>query len=255
MNNLAEEVKHATRPIYDPRDLLELIVPGPALLHLKPQGYVDEDPSSLFIPLQPETPVGATEATGEQGGKQKRKPLDHDADYNDEEGLVEDAGDPAYASDFDSTTQPGGFNVVVNDTETTLVEWLNSLNPHIVGPHLAAFLSSFANSCLQYNFHAAAMPRVCQELRPFSIPYDYQWKALGMINFMRKSPHQGIFIADPPGVGKTLPAAMATVMAKKHSQRNCFSLIVAPSSILGQWEEEFESFFKPVSHLLEVLNW
>lgn len=56
-------------------------------------------------------------------------------------------------------------------------------------------------------------------------------------------------IADPPGLGKTLPAMMAIVKDKfDPAIRNklMFSVVVGPASCLDQWRHEFERFFTPV---------
>jgi SNF2 family DNA or RNA helicase len=76
---------------------------------------------------------------------------------------------------------------------------------------------------------------------------EYQYRALGKIEKSNIGPLKALLLADPPGLGKTLPAMMAVVKAIPTARR--FSIIVAPSSCMEQWENEFKRFFVPVSPL------
>jgi superfamily II DNA or RNA helicase len=70
---------------------------------------------------------------------------------------------------------------------------------------------------------------------------DYQREGLSWLQFLREFGFGGI-LADDMGLGKTVQA-LATVLAEKESGRSTVpSLVVAPTSLMGNWRREAEKF-------------
>ena len=70
---------------------------------------------------------------------------------------------------------------------------------------------------------------------------DYQREGLNWLQFLREFGFAGI-LADDMGLGKTVQA-LSTVLVEKHSGRaNGPSLVVAPTSLMGNWRRETEKF-------------
>ena len=70
---------------------------------------------------------------------------------------------------------------------------------------------------------------------------DYQRDGLNWLQFLREFGFGGI-LADDMGLGKTVQA-LATVLVEKNSGRATGpSLVVAPTSLMGNWRREAEKF-------------
>ncbi len=70
---------------------------------------------------------------------------------------------------------------------------------------------------------------------------DYQRDGLNWLQFLREFGFGGI-LADDMGLGKTVQA-LATIMTEKQSGRTSSpSLVVAPTSLMGNWRREAEKF-------------
>ncbi|OED35487.1 hypothetical protein AB833_30165 [Chromatiales bacterium (ex Bugula neritina AB1)] len=70
---------------------------------------------------------------------------------------------------------------------------------------------------------------------------DYQRDGLNWLQFLREFGFSGI-LADDMGLGKTVQA-LATVLVEKNSGRSSGpSLVVAPTSLMGNWRRETEKF-------------
>ena len=70
---------------------------------------------------------------------------------------------------------------------------------------------------------------------------DYQREGLNWLQFLREFGFAGI-LADDMGLGKTVQA-LSTVLVEKHTGRaNGPSLVVAPTSLMGNWRRETEKF-------------
>ena len=70
---------------------------------------------------------------------------------------------------------------------------------------------------------------------------DYQRDGLNWLQFLREFGFGGI-LADDMGLGKTVQA-LATILVEKHSGRATSpSLVVAPTSLMGNWRREAEKF-------------
>ena len=70
---------------------------------------------------------------------------------------------------------------------------------------------------------------------------DYQRDGLNWLQFLREFGFSGI-LADDMGLGKTVQA-LATVLVEKQTGRcNSPSLVVAPTSLMGNWRREAEKF-------------
>lgn len=106
----------------------------------------------------------------------------------------------------------GGEEVDIDCDVDTLVTWLNSLAPQIVSiVPLLTLLFVFTN-ILQKALHAPPEPGFPTPCPKLAIePQSHQYRALGLIERSRDIPPKAMFIADPPGLGKTLPAMMAIV--------------------------------------------
>jgi SNF2 family DNA or RNA helicase len=95
----------------------------------------------------------------------------------------------------------------------------------------------------------AGQPTTCPHL--LITPQEHQYSALAKIEFSKDGDLEGMVLADPPGLGKTLPAMMAVVKAIPTATRP--SIIVAPASCVDQWCSEFEKFFTPVGRFSHTL--
>jgi superfamily II DNA or RNA helicase len=78
----------------------------------------------------------------------------------------------------------------------------------------------------------------------------YQQDGLGWLQFMRRHRLGGI-LADDMGLGKTVQTLAHLVMEKEQGRLTKPVLIVAPVSVLGNWQEEIRRF----APLLELLVW
>lgn len=99
---------------------------------------------------------------------------------------------------------------------------------------------------LQIKFHGpfeSGFPGSCPGLA--REPTDQQYRALATIEWAAQSDEKSICIADPPGLGKQLPAMMAAVKAAESADQ--FSIVVVPSTCVNQWYEEFQDSFTFVS--------
>ncbi|QQZ09189.1 DEAD/DEAH box helicase [Heyndrickxia vini] len=72
-------------------------------------------------------------------------------------------------------------------------------------------------------------------LRPYQVQ-GYSWLA-----FLRKF-HFGAILADDMGLGKTIQLIAYLLHVKKFSKSNAPSLIICPTSVLGNWQKEFVRF-------------
>ncbi|CAG8955736.1 hypothetical protein HYFRA_00011002 [Hymenoscyphus fraxineus] len=68
---------------------------------------------------------------------------------------------------------------------------------------------------------------------------------------VRNSLQEGAMLADPTGLGKTLPAMMVVA---ESMYKGRFSIVVVTASSLLQWESEFERFFRPKTVKVLVLK-
>lgn len=68
-----------------------------------------------------------------------------------------------------------------------------------------------------------------------------------------QSSFKGVLIADPPGFGITLPTAMTIVRTISPGQH--FSVVVAPTSLVDQWQREFVKYFARVRENIKALDW
>ncbi|KAK0125596.1 hypothetical protein ONS95_000396 [Cadophora gregata] len=143
-----------------------------------------------------------------------------DSEYRDEKGLQEDDEDLVDEDDEDS----------VRDL-SELVDWLNALKPHILGLH-------------------SVLHGICPSLRIQA--RNHQLVALGKVEFNRTTDLKDTMIADPMGLGKTLVAIMALANAAPSAKR--FSMIVATSSCIKQWEDEITKFLQPNTLKILVLR-
>ncbi len=91
------------------------------------------------------------------------------------------------------------------------------------------------------SFHSTP-PANCSSLEIQARPH--QLVALGKVEHNTQTPLKDTMVADPMGLGKTLVAIMAVANAVRSAKR--FSIIVATSSCLKQWEAEFGKFLKKV---------
>lgn len=174
----------------------------------QPEAARPEEPTSLFIQ--------------DNEGSEYEEP---DGDYDDD----------------------GGEEVDIDCDVDTLVTWLNSLAPQIVSiVPLLTPLFVFTN-ILQKVLHAPPEPGFPTPCPKLTIePQSHQYRALGLIERSRDIPTKAMFIADPPGLGKTLPAMMAIVKSIPTARR--FPIVVAPASCVTQWYTEFQRFFQPVGY-------
>ena len=69
----------------------------------------------------------------------------------------------------------------------------------------------------------------------------YQQEGLGWLQFLRRH-HLGGILADDMGLGKTVQTLAHLAMEKQHGRLNKPSLIVAPVSTLGNWQQEIHRF-------------
>jgi superfamily II DNA or RNA helicase len=78
---------------------------------------------------------------------------------------------------------------------------------------------------------------------------DYQCEGLNWLQFLREFGFSGI-LADDMGLGKTVQA-LATILVEKQSGRMTGpSLVVAPTSLMGNWRREAEKFAPNLKVLL-----
>jgi SNF2 family DNA or RNA helicase len=83
-------------------------------------------------------------------------------------------------------------------------------------------------------------------------PLPHQRRAVQLIERATNTTAKAVLTGDPPGLGKTLPAMIAIVRARKSHGR--YSIVVAPASCIEQWCQEFETFFVHVSTMYSACN-
>ncbi len=89
----------------------------------------------------------------------------------------------------------------------------------------------------------AAPPHFRATLRP------YQEQGLGWLQFLRRHRLGGI-LADDMGLGKTVQTLAHLVIEKQQDRLHKPSLIVAPVSVLGNWQQEIRRFAPELSLLI-----
>ncbi len=75
-------------------------------------------------------------------------------------------------------------------------------------------------------------------------PYPHQQHAASFCLNALQSKFKGAIIADPPGLGKTLPALMTIAASRRLGDGPC--VVVAPVSCCAQWMREITCFFSEV---------
>jgi superfamily II DNA or RNA helicase len=100
-------------------------------------------------------------------------------------------------------------------------------------PDLRALLDDFESSGGIQPMHAPAHFRA--QLRP------YQQEGLGWLQFLRRH-HLGGILADDMGLGKTVQTLAHLAIEKQHGRLRKATLIVAPVSTLGNWQQELHRF-------------
>ncbi len=75
---------------------------------------------------------------------------------------------------------------------------------------------------------------------------DYQKEGVAWMQFLRKYGFGGI-LADDMGLGKTVQTLAHLLIEKESERLNIPSLIVAPTSLLGNWKSEVEKFTPSLS--------
>jgi superfamily II DNA or RNA helicase len=78
-------------------------------------------------------------------------------------------------------------------------------------------------------------PRFTATLRP------YQQEGLGWLQFLRRC-HLGGILADDMGLGKTVQTLAHIALEKEQGRLTRPSLIVAPVSVIGNWQREIQQF-------------
>jgi superfamily II DNA or RNA helicase len=93
-------------------------------------------------------------------------------------------------------------------------------------------------------------------IQPISAPADfraelrpYQQEGLGWLQFLRRHQLGGI-LADDMGLGKTVQTLAHLALEKQHGRLQRPSLIVAPVSTLGNWQQELHRFAPGLSCLV-----
>lgn len=69
----------------------------------------------------------------------------------------------------------------------------------------------------------------------------YQQEGLGWLQFLRRC-HLGGILADDMGLGKTVQTLAHLVLEKQEGRLTAPSLIVAPVSVIGNWQQEIQRF-------------
>jgi len=70
---------------------------------------------------------------------------------------------------------------------------------------------------------------------------DYQRDGLNWLQFLREFGFSGI-LADDMGLGKTVQALATVLLEKEQGRATTPSLVVAPTSLMGNWRKEAEKF-------------
>ena len=78
---------------------------------------------------------------------------------------------------------------------------------------------------------------------------DYQHDGLNWLQFLREYQFNGI-LADDMGLGKTVQALVNLLYEKQHHQPQFPSLVIAPTSLMGNWKRETERFTPELKILL-----
>ncbi len=94
----------------------------------------------------------------------------------------------------------------------------------------------------------SAMPELPQALRKDARLLSHQCEGVARLQHLfRKSPNhcRGVILADDMGLGKTLQLLTLIAWAFEQDPALDPALIVAPVSLLENWEEETQKFFKP----------
>lgn len=91
-------------------------------------------------------------------------------------------------------------------------------------------------------------PRLPSSLRPGVVLREHQRRGVAWLqSLLARAPHhcRGALLADDMGLGKTLQ--LLTVIARAHEDvpEHPASLVIAPVSLLDNWEREIERFFEP----------
>lgn len=81
---------------------------------------------------------------------------------------------------------------------------------------------------------------------------DHQKEGVAWLQTLFKNDYHGCLLADDMGLGKTLQLLYFIEWHAQHTTHNKPYLIVAPVSLLENWQSEYEKFFDPSS--LEVLS-
>ncbi|KIH93418.1 hypothetical protein SPBR_04120 [Sporothrix brasiliensis 5110] len=169
--------------------------------------------------------------------KRKRREGDED-DYDNT-----DDTDGSYSPDTDSE-EPDTDEEVQKDhvfgaqDKSKILEFLGSLTPLIAAKYgdpvsIAALSKEIETSIISPGSHL----------------FKHQTVATHAMSEARKTLFKGLILADPPGLGKTLPTLMAIAMSERVGRGPC--VIIAPNSCCLQWINEAKKFLaKPLKVLL-----
>ena len=172
----------------------------------------------------------------------ERKLPEVDAEHEDE-ATNEDGDEDGTSSSGDDFDREGDANSLDQDA---FVQYLNGLHPQIVrlSPTERRLTLASLTISIQVAKHLPQATGPIPGLREEVQPYPHQQHATSFCLHALESKFKGVIIADPPGLGKTLPALMAIAASRRLGDGPC--VVVAPVSCCAQWMREIKRFFSEV---------